>query len=99
MNDIDLSILLIFAFLGMLLNAALGIQSARVDGEKFKKGKFLASVGRGIFTVVIAAIAFPTVFPGAIGVLHYLTAFLLGAGVDTVGHGLSTATRISEKIP
>jgi hypothetical protein len=99
MNDVELAMLCVAAFLGMLTNATLGYLS-RDKGEKFKAGKFLSSVLRGVVTVIGVALTFPTVFPSApIGLLQYFTAFLVGAGVDTVGHSVSTATKIADKLP
>jgi len=86
-------ILIILTVAGALAVAVLGwIES----GEDFDVRKFGASVGRAIIGGLLAALIFegttePTIWT-------YVTAFLIGAGVDVAGHRLSGAIGFGQKI-
>jgi len=79
-------ILIVLTVAGALAVAFLGwIES----GELFDFRKFGASVGRAIIGGLLAALIFegttdPTTWT-------YITAFLIGAGIDVTGHRLSGA--------
>jgi hypothetical protein len=79
------------------LNAVLGWVDS---GEKFNGRKFGASVLRGVITALGVVVAFPAAFPSTapIGLLQYVLALLAGAGVDTLGHTVSSVTGVKDKL-
>lgn len=91
MTDTELALLAIAALLGMFLNAVLGWLDSK---EKFDRGKFGASVLRGVITALGIVVTFPVAFPSTapIGLLQYILALLSGAGVDALGHTASSVT-------
>ncbi len=97
MTDTELAILAIATLLGMLLNAVLGWVDS---GDPFAPRKFVSSVLRGVVTALGVVVAFPATFPStaSIGFLQYVLAFLSGAGVDSLGHTVSSVTGIKDKL-
>ena len=85
-SSIEIMLLVLCAFGGGVLVAYLGWLES---GEPFDDRKFFASVGRAIVAGVVTAFLFQGV--EAVDLWTYLTAFLLGAGVDVLGH---RATRV-----
>ena len=86
-NEVDPQItLIIITIIGAITVALLGwIES----GEPFNPRKFAASIGRAIIGGLLAALIFegttnPTIWT-------YVSAFLIGAGLDVTGHRLSGA--------
>ena len=78
--------LILLTVLGAITVALLGWVES---GEPFDPRKFAASVGRAIIGGLLAALIFegttnPTVWT-------YVSAFLIGAGMDVTGHRLSGA--------
>lgn len=87
------TILIVLTVIGALAVAILGWVES---GEDFDSRKFGASVGRAIIGGLLAALIFegttdPTTWT-------YITAFLIGAGVDVAGHRLSGAIGFGQKI-
>jgi len=78
--------LITLTVLGAILVAALGwIES----GEPFNPRKFSASIGRAVLGGLLAALIFqgienPTIWT-------YISAILIGAGIDVTGHRLAGA--------
>ena len=97
MTDTELALLAVATLLGMLLNAVLGWVDS---GEPFNPRKFVSSVLRGVVTALGIVVAFPATFPAnvSIGFLQNVLAFLSGAGVDSLGHAVSSVTGIKEKL-
>ena len=59
------------------------------SGEPFDFRKFAASLGRAIFGGLVSALIFQGV--GTPDIWTYVSAFLIGAGIDVAGNRLSGA--------
>lgn len=78
--------LILITVLGAITVATLGwIES----GEPFNPRKFASSLARAIIGGLLAALIFEGTTDPTIWI--YVTAFLIGAGIDVAGHRLSGA--------
>ena len=82
--DSTVLILAVYAIAGAVVAAVLGYLES---GEAFEFNKFLASLLRGVVSAIAAIFVFQDV--AVITIWDGLQAFLLGAGIDVLGHRLS----------
>lgn len=79
-------LLILLSVIGAITVALLGWVES---GEPFDESKFIPSIGRAIIGGLVAAFIFQGVENPDIWT--YLSAFLIGAGIDVTGHRLSGA--------
>ena len=84
-------VLLVFlSVLGAILAAVLGWAES---GEDFDPRKFLSSVGRAVLAGLLSALFFQDIAPQDVTIWICIAAFLMGAGVDVIGHRAVRAYR------
>lgn len=76
-------ILVILSVTGGIFAALLGWAES---GEPFDIRKFAASAGRSFLAGLLSALFFADIPPQDVTIWIYLAAFLMGAGVDVIGH-------------
>ena len=87
-------IVILLAVLGAIFVAFLGWAES---GEKFKLRKFSSSIGRAILGGLLAVLVFQET--NVFTIWTYVSAFLIGAGIDVTGHRLSgTISQIREQV-
>lgn len=85
-----LIILILLSVAGGLFTAILGWLES---GEDFDPRKFASSVARAILAGLLSAMVFQDLDPSTVTMWTYIIAFLMGAGIDVVGHRAAGTVR------